>query len=673
MKKTLNALGALAMDILLSGERGYLDIGRRSRIIFLNSVTIAGGLMIALFAAISFASGNMALGTACVTASAIVFANLAAIRVAKRYAAGGVIDCAVIFVFYAYLAWSGGEAGSGILWSMTYPLIALFLLGPVWGTSVALAFAAALGVLLFTPAFNRAAFPALYSVRVIGTYLFIWLFSLIYELVRRATLGELQRSNGNLRRVTDELVGEKKQTDDILASVLEGIFLFGRDLKLGAAHSKHLEKLLECERIEGASLLDILASGLSERDLTATRDYFDLFFSGTVNEDLLAEINPLGEADFAFSRGNGVMAQKRIRFQFTRVASLDSPYPVMGVAVDVTDEYELKKKLETEEALHRRTMENLFQIIHVDPVMMREFIVDTDAELETVNDLMRAEESSDREVLEMLFQSAHAIKGNAALLGLQEFADKVHRYEDEVRKKLDADHAWRDLLELTLGLAEIKRELDGIKNLIEKILRFHTETQAAGLQDSSLLRYSIEKNVKRESARTGTPVSVQFSGFGRLCVPDEYRKLVKDIVVQFIRNSFAHAFEDGESRWKAGKKTEGTIALTLERTDAAVTLRYSDDGRGIDPERIRAAARLLPEYADTADGMNARQLTELIFRPGFSTAASATVGAGRGVGMTLVKRRIAEAGGRLAIRTAPGKYTEFMITLPIPEAARAVS
>jgi chemotaxis protein histidine kinase CheA len=113
--------------------------------------------------------------------------------------------------------------------------------------------------------------------------------------------------------------------------------------------------------------------------------------------------------------------------------------------------------------------------------------------------------------------------------------------------------------------------------------------------------------------------------------------------------------------------------LALEHTDSAIILRYSDDGRGIDPERLRAVARGIPALASRADTMNAKELTELIFRPGFSTAESASVDAGRGIGMALVNRRVAEAGGKLGIKTAPGRYTEFVVTLPIPEAARAVS
>jgi signal transduction histidine kinase len=662
-----------SLGVLTAGDKRMMAIGERSRIIFLNAVTLAGAAMIALFAAIGLAGGNRPLATVCLVASSLVMVNFAGIRLFKRYFLGGAIDCAIIFVFYFYLSASGGEAGSGVLWSMTYPLIALFLLGPLWGSAVALAYGAALGVAVIHPALNGAGLSLPFSVRVLGTYFFIWLFAFIYEMVRTSTQKRLQETNVDLISVTDQLVHEKKQTDDILSGVLEGIFLLSADGKLGAVHSRHLELLLEKTLPEGADFVGLLEPGLPERDAAACRDYIGMLVAGTVNPDLLAEINPLAEIGLAFAGADGSARSKRLRFQFIKVAVGDAPYPILGVVTDVTDEYELKRRLETEERAHRRTMESLFQIIHVDPAMMREFIADTEAELEAVNDLMRGEAVSGREVLDSLFQSAHAVKGNASLLGLAEFAAKVHEFEDQVKRRLDGGHAWRDLLELTLGLADIKRELDSIKELINKIMRFQTDTKAAGLEKSSLLRFSVEKLIKREAARSGRPVAVEFEGFAKRSLPDEYRKLVKDVLVQFIRNSFAHGFESAGERTALGKSETARISLALEWTDAAVTLRYADDGRGLEPARLRAKALTIPELAPKAAAMSSGELAKLIFQAGFTTAADAGVGSGRGIGMALVKHRIGEAGGRLAVKTAPGRVLEFSITLPVPESARAVS
>ncbi len=662
--RILSSLKSLAMNILTAGDRREMDVLERSKIIFLNAVTMAGALMISLFAVIGIRSGNNELGTVCAIAASVIFLNFFAIRLFKRYIVGGIIDCIAIFAFYFYLAFSGGEAGSGVLWSMTYPLITLFLLGPVGGSISALAYGAAIGFVIIHPDYNNAGFPLLYSVRVIGTYFFIWLFALIYEQVRRSTQARLEAANTTLASMAEELRGEKKQSDDILANVLEGIFLLDADFHIGKAHSAWLETVLERPINEKESLLNVLAPLITERDIEAARDYFGLFLSGQVNEDLLQDINPLDDISATFDRGRGETLTKRLHFQFIRVADPTAPWPILGVVTDKTKEYELKLKLELEEDEHRHAMENIFQIIHVDPIMLKEFISDTDSEIDTINDIMREGTIEGKSLLAALFQTAHAIKGNAALLGLKDFANRVHAFENKVKERLDEGHEWKNLLELTIDLAHIKEALDEIRQLITKILRFQTDTRAAGLENANLLRYSIDKLVKRESNQSGIPVNIEFAGFTRDSIPGHYRKLVKDVLIQFIRNSFAHGFEDPATRSSKGKLEEGHISLSIDYNNDALTIRYRDDGKGLDTEAIRNKARAIPDFAAKADSLKPAELARLIFHPGLSTSGEENLSAGRGVGMALVRSRVQEAGGKIGIRSAPGKFVEFTILLP---------
>ncbi len=663
--KVLTDLQAWAMNVLLAGERREMDTAERSKIIFLNSVTLAGGLMIALFAVIGFRSGNTILGTACAIASTIVFVNFFGIRIFRKYTLGAIVDCIVIFLFYFYLAYSGGEGGSGVLWSMTYPLITLFLLGTVWGSGIAIAYGVAIGIVIFHPKLNLAGFVPLYSTRVIGTYFFIWLFAFIYEEIRRTTQARLQAANESLLALSAELRTEKKQGDDILANVLEGIFLLDADFRIGKAHSAWLEHILERSISENDSLLDILAPLIPERDLASTKDYFDLFLSGQVNEDLLQDINPIDDIPVTFDRGKGELITKRLHFQFIRVADPSAPWPILGVLVDRTKEHELKLRLEQEEDVHRKAMESVFEIIHIDPNMLREFIGDTDSEIDAVNELMKEGSRNSAFILQELFQMAHAIKGNAALLGLKSFAERVHAFETRIKGFIDGGHQWKNLLELTIDLAEIKESLEEIRGLITKILQFQSDTKASGLEDCNLVRYSLEKLIKREAERKGLAVDTEFVGFTRDSVPGSYRKLLKDVLNQFIRNSFAHGFESAQERKAAGKSDTALISLNLEYKGNAIYVRYRDNGRGLDVPALRERAKALPEYAGRAESLKQADLARLIFMPGFSTSASSDLSAGRGVGMSLVKSRVQEAGGKIAIRSASGQFMEFTIVLPL--------
>ena len=131
-----------------------------------------------------------------------------------------------------------------------------------------------------------------------------------------------------------------------------------------------------------------------------------------------------------------------------------------------------------------------------------------------------------------------------------------------------------------------------------------------------------------------------------------------------LRNSVAHGIEPRAERLAAGKPEVGEITLTLTHEGNEIILALSDDGRGLDRERIRARAEAMGELqpgAPIADG----QLFDFIFRPGFSTAGEVSQIAGRGVGMDVVKTEVGELGGRVEISSQPGRGTTFRLYLPL--------
>lgn len=135
-----------------------------------------------------------------------------------------------------------------------------------------------------------------------------------------------------------------------------------------------------------------------------------------------------------------------------------------------------------------------------------------------------------------------------------------------------------------------------------------------------------------------------------------------------LRNAVAHGLEAVAARRAAGKPDIGEINLSLTQESNEVVLCLSDDGRGLDLPRIRAravAAGLLADGAVVSD----ERLAEMIFMPGFSTAAEVSQIAGRGIGMDVVKNEVAHLGGRVDITTQAGKGTEFRLTLPLTLAA----
>jgi two-component system chemotaxis sensor kinase CheA len=144
------------------------------------------------------------------------------------------------------------------------------------------------------------------------------------------------------------------------------------------------------------------------------------------------------------------------------------------------------------------------------------------------------------------------------------------------------------------------------------------------------------------------------------------RETIDTIVTQFIRNAVAHGLETPQERAHQGKQEQGAIAVYLsEAGDGALELSFRDDGAGINVEKLReAAVRIGALNAEKARVADVRQLTELIFKPGFSTHESVDEDAGRGVGLDVVRDLVARVRGRIHIGTAPGKYCHFRVQIP---------
>lgn len=137
-----------------------------------------------------------------------------------------------------------------------------------------------------------------------------------------------------------------------------------------------------------------------------------------------------------------------------------------------------------------------------------------------------------------------------------------------------------------------------------------------------------------------------------------------DPLTHMIRNAVDHGIESREKREAAGKSDEGTVILSASHRSGRVVIEISDDGAGINRERVRQIAEekgLIAEDAKLTDN----EIDNLIFMPGFSTAKEVSALSGRGVGMDVVKRSIQSLGGKASIASMPGKGSIFTISLPL--------
>jgi two-component system, chemotaxis family, sensor kinase CheA len=140
---------------------------------------------------------------------------------------------------------------------------------------------------------------------------------------------------------------------------------------------------------------------------------------------------------------------------------------------------------------------------------------------------------------------------------------------------------------------------------------------------------------------------------------------IGDPLLHLIRNAADHGIESPEDRLAAGKPEEGRILLAATRERNSVTLRVSDDGRGIDRAAILTKARREDAVEAAADVLTDDVLLRVLARPGFSTAQAVSGVSGRGVGVDVAMTRVRALGGTLEIRSEVGKGTSFLIHVPL--------
>ena len=239
-----------------------------------------------------------------------------------------------------------------------------------------------------------------------------------------------------------------------------------------------------------------------------------------------------------------------------------------------------------------------------------------------------------------------------------------------------------------IDLKKLDMLIDGVGELViaqAMLAQRLTNENLAHIEELALIETLVRDIQEHAMAFRAQPISSVFGRVPRLLrelggstgkhvkleVAGETTELDKTVIerlsepmTHLIRNAVDHGIEPPEERRAAAKDPEGTLTLSAEQKAGRIIIRIADDGRGIDRDRVLAKAiangLVAPEAQLTDDDIN-----QLIFAPGFSTAAQVSNISGRGVGMDVVKQNVKELGGRITIESTPGKGTTFSLALPL--------
>src|SRR5206468_1735922 len=231
----------------------------------------------------------------------------------------------------------------------------------------------------------------------------------------------------------------------------------------------------------------------------------------------------------------------------------------------------------------------------------------------------------------------------------------------------------RSMAEISADVNEVLSQLEGFIGRVEGDIDEFTklahhlqdEITAARMVPIGTLYSRLSRAVRDAATSTGKHVELDLSG-SETELDNNIIQQISDPLVHLVRNSVAHGIEQSSDRTAAGKPAAGNIMLRAYHRGNHIYIEVEDDGGGINYDRVKQSAierGLLSE--ETADRLTERDLREILFHPGFSTAPVKTELAGRGVGLDVVRANLNTLNGEIDIQSTSGKGTKFTLKVPL--------
>jgi chemosensory pili system protein ChpA (sensor histidine kinase/response regulator) len=231
----------------------------------------------------------------------------------------------------------------------------------------------------------------------------------------------------------------------------------------------------------------------------------------------------------------------------------------------------------------------------------------------------------------------------------------------------------RSLTEISADITEVLTQLDGFVRRVDSDIdeftklahRLQDEITQARMVPIGNLYTRISRTVRDAAKASGKQVELTLAG-AETELDNNIIQQIADPLLHLVRNSVAHGIEREDERYNAGKPDQGNIAVRAYHRGNHIYIEVEDDGRGIDYEKIRQTAVDTGLVSlEAALEMEERELLDLLFHPGFSTAPRKTELAGRGVGLDVVRSNITQLNGEIEIETQKGIGSRFTLKVPL--------
>jgi HPt (histidine-containing phosphotransfer) domain-containing protein len=507
-----------------------------------------------------------------------------------------------------------------------------------------------------------------------------------------------------------EVEMQTKEVKTMLDSIPQGVMSIVPPGVADAMYSKQLEEILENTRISGQGLSALL---LDRSDLSLDeKDRIKNAIDAVLGENVLSfELNrPQLPEEITLRLPDG---QKIVQVTWNPV--VDKSEQVVKALItlhDVTQARSLQREAEE----RRQELRYIQEVMAIPAERFSRFMHSAHEFMEQSFSLLHDSHGKLDHVAKTLLINFHTIKGEARSLGLKELADTMHGLEDHFSDLREFDEKLFDKLTaekkiriakdvigkydaVSRGILERHGHHDGLtldREFLLSILQvFSTIVDGAGqTSDQKIvqMRQKLQNMVYASSTKLQSDISRDVKEMARslakeepivevigdeVLYPDNTRQLIQNFLTHLLRNSLDHGIEDKLERFDKGKGARGRITIDFKDCDSYVLIAYSDDGRGLALDKLRAKARKSGLINDVASE-SLSHLAELIFHSGLSTADQLTMYSGRGVGMEAVRKYIEESGGSIEICLKQGhahepyRPFEFHIKLPRQLFVRAI-
>lgn len=476
-----------------------------------------------------------------------------------------------------------------------------------------------------------------------------------------------------LGKADDTVETTLAENQNILRTTKDGLFMIDKQLQIGSVQSQAAKNLFGRDHKLKGSFLDIIQPLVSADDLRDTKEYVSLLFECRGRPSLLTSLNPLREVEITLMTAQKHLNKRFISFDFSRNAHDSSPRLLVAVS-DITKEVFLKRELDEVNQRKHQHFEKLMSSIVASNEEVSNFYQASYTALHSVNDILQDERGAffdNRHKLRAIGATIHRIKGNAAVIGMSVVEQSAHDFESKIAQiKALPKIEEKQIASLSIMLQQMIKELEFLEQLSAKLADAAanhptpslTQVRQLTEQDNLKLKLFADEIAKRENKQ----VNLETRGFKNMRFTAKAQREIDSLCAQLIRNAIAHGIEETELRQQRNKPLAGQITIALKEHDAqSFKLVVRDDGGGLNMKKIKASAidqGLIS--AQQAEQLSNSETVRLIFHPNFSTKQSASLQAGRGYGLEVVREDVLKLGGSIGVRSSRGLFSQFSIILP---------